>query len=172
MGLSSVVVSIIIAAFFMSFAIGANDAANALATSYGSKAARLIYLLILGAIFEFVGASSFSSQIAGTLADLLIPGLNLLPHKIQTTMMLGTSFASVSIIMTSSIFGIPISGTHTVVGAIIGASLATAGKDSVDWSHLLTVVLSWFVSPVVAGIISGLLFIILCILTLDPNSFK
>jgi phosphate/sulfate permease len=87
-------------------------------------------------------------------------------------MMLGTSFASVSIIMTSSIFGIPISGTHTVVGAIIGASLATAGKDSVDWSHLLTVVLSWFVSPVVAGIISGLLFIILCILTLDPNSFK
>lgn len=82
MGLSSVVISIIIAAFFMSFAIGANDAANALATSYGSKAARLIYLLILGAIFEFIGASEFSSQIAGTLADLLIPGLNLLPRSI------------------------------------------------------------------------------------------
>lgn len=58
--MNAVLASIIVAAFLMSFAIGANDAANALATSHGSKAAKLIYLLLLGAIFEFVGASEFS----------------------------------------------------------------------------------------------------------------
>lgn len=50
------VVTIFVLSFLMSFAIGANDAANALATSYGSKAAPLLVLLILGAIFEFIGA--------------------------------------------------------------------------------------------------------------------
>jgi len=50
------VVVIFVLSFLMSFAIGANDAANALATSYGSKAAPLLVLLILGAIFEFIGA--------------------------------------------------------------------------------------------------------------------
>jgi PiT family inorganic phosphate transporter len=50
------VIAIFVISFLMSFAIGANDAANALATSYGSKAAPLKLLLILGAIFEFIGA--------------------------------------------------------------------------------------------------------------------
>ena len=130
--MNAVLVSIVLAAFLNSFAIGANDAANALATSHGSKAAKLKYLLILGAIFEFLGASEFSLQLAGSLADKLVPGISGIDVDTQTIMMLGTSFASVAVIMTSSIFGIPISGTHTVVGAIIGAGLAVDAQ--VDWS--------------------------------------
>ncbi len=83
-------------------------------------------------------------------------------------MMLGTSFASVAIIMTSSIFGIPISGTHTVVGALIGAGLAVSAE--VDWSQLGTIVCSWFVSPVLAGMISCYFFMTFCLLTLDPGT--
>jgi len=60
MGLSPVVISIVVASFLMSFSIGANDAANALATSYGTNAVKMSYLLILGAVFEFLGASLFS----------------------------------------------------------------------------------------------------------------
>ena len=56
-----------------------------------------------------------------------------MPSDTQTTMMLGTSFSSVAIIMTSSIIGIPISGTHTVVGAIMGAGLAVSGVGSINW---------------------------------------
>lgn len=84
-------------------------------------------------------------------------------------MMLGTSFSSVAIIMTSSIFGIPISGTHTVVGAIIGSGLATMSMHSVNWSHLGYVVLSWFISPCVAALISCYFFMTICLLTLDPG---
>jgi PiT family inorganic phosphate transporter len=69
MGLSPVLASIVIASFLMSFSIGANDAANALATSYGTNAIQISRLLILGAFFEFVGAAVFSSKVAGTLPE-------------------------------------------------------------------------------------------------------
>ena len=75
MGLSPVLVSLVIASFLMSFSIGANDAANALATSYGTNAIKLTQLLILGAVFEFIGASVFSSKVARTLADQFIINL-------------------------------------------------------------------------------------------------
>lgn len=60
-------------AFVKAFVIGANDAANALGTSYGSNATKLIYLLILGALFEFIGAALLSSKLAGTLVYKMIP---------------------------------------------------------------------------------------------------
>ena len=63
---------ILILSFLMSFSIGSNDAANALATSYGSKAARLWLLLGVGAIFEFVGAFFCSGRVAGSLVEQLI----------------------------------------------------------------------------------------------------
>ena len=73
MGLSPVLASIVIASFLMSFSIGANDAANALGTSYGSNAAKLWILLALGAIFEFIGAVFCSQKLAGSLAVKVIP---------------------------------------------------------------------------------------------------
>jgi PiT family inorganic phosphate transporter len=61
----------------MSYAIGANDAANALATSYGSKACPLMALLLMGALFEFIGAFWCSGQVAGKLAENIIPALTM-----------------------------------------------------------------------------------------------
>lgn len=166
MVLTGVVISIVIASFLMSFSIGANDAANALSTSYGSNAIKIQYLLVLGAIFEFIGASLFSSQVAGTLADQFIIGLIDVRVKDQITMMVGTSFSSVLFIMSSSIFGLPISGTHTIVGAFIGAGIAALGQQSINWKKLGTVVLSWFISPLFSGLVSFMLFILVCLLTL------
>ena len=67
----------------MSYAIGANDAANALATSYGSKACPLIALLLMGAVFEFIGAFWCSGQVAGKLASNIIPSLTKQPELVQ-----------------------------------------------------------------------------------------
>lgn len=63
----------VILAFVLAFVIGANDAANALGTSYGSNATKLIYLLVLGAVFEFIGSVFLSSKLAGTLVYKVIP---------------------------------------------------------------------------------------------------
>jgi phosphate/sulfate permease len=60
-------------AFIKAFVIGANDAANALGTCYGSNATKLVYLLILGAIFELLGSALLSSKLAGTLVYKMIP---------------------------------------------------------------------------------------------------
>ena len=67
--------TILVLSFAMSYSIGANDAANALGTSYGSNAAKLRILLCLGAAFELFGAVYCSSKIAGTLANKLLPTL-------------------------------------------------------------------------------------------------
>mmetsp|Transcript_43123 Transcript_43123/g.31114 ORF Transcript_43123/g.31114 Transcript_43123/m.31114 type:complete len:83 (+) Transcript_43123:20-268(+) len=75
---SSMVITIGVLSFAMSYSIGANDAANALATSYGSKAAPLLYLVSAGAIFEFIGAFFCSSHVADTLASSVIGDLNTL----------------------------------------------------------------------------------------------
>ena len=69
---SGIVIGIAIMSFLMAFSIGANDAANALATSYGSNALSLFYLVILGSIFEFIGAFFCSGRVAGTLVDKVI----------------------------------------------------------------------------------------------------
>ena len=63
----------VILAFVLAFVIGANDAANALGTSYGSNATKLIYLLVLGAAFEFIGSVFLSSKLAGILVYKVIP---------------------------------------------------------------------------------------------------
>jgi len=63
--LSGYVLAIGVLSFFMAFSIGANDAANALATSYGSNALRLIFLVLIGAVFEFIGAYWCSGHVAG-----------------------------------------------------------------------------------------------------------
>lgn len=51
----------LIFSFLLSFAIGANDAANALSTSYGSKAIKTTYLIIMGGFSVFIGAMFCSS---------------------------------------------------------------------------------------------------------------
>ena len=161
--------AIIALAFLTSFAIGANDAANALATSYGSNALRLTYLVVLGGIFEFIGAYYCSSHVAGTLVDSIVDGVDTVDYKVVEKMMLGTCISSFLFIICSSVFGMPISGTHTVVGALIGCGMATLGSANIKWSKLSVIVSSWFVAPAVAAVISALIMWAVSAATLNPK---
>jgi inorganic phosphate transporter, PiT family len=80
--MTAIVITVAVLSFFMSFSIGANDAANALATSYGSHAASLCVLLGAGAIFEFVGAFFCSGRVAGSLVEKLIINDGNLPQTL------------------------------------------------------------------------------------------
>ena len=172
MVVAGIVVAIAVLSFFMSFSIGANDAANALATSYGSNALRLLYLVILGAIFEFIGAYWCSGHVAGKLVGNVIENVDTLPDLLVEQMMLGTSISSFIFIMSSSIFGMPISGTHTVVGALIGSGLAAVGASNINWGKLGVIVASWFVAPLLSILLCGLFFLAVCSLTLDQQRNK
>lgn len=157
---------IVVISAAMSYSIGANDAANALGTSYGANAAKLWILLGLGAIFELVGAVWCSSKLAGTLADKMLPSHVDLTDQEDERLMLGASLSAFLFIMSASFFGMPISGTHTVIGALIGAGLAGLAADTINWGKFIQTVMSWFISPVLSAFLAGLLFIIICSLTL------
>ena len=88
--------------------------------------------------------------------------------------MLGTSISSFIFIMASTIFGMPISGTHTVVGALIGSGLATVGASAINWGKLGIIIASWFIAPILSIVLCGLFFIAVCALTLDHarNTFQ
>ena len=72
MDITGYIIPIGILSFLLSFSIGANDAANALATSYGSNALSLLWLVILGSIFEFIGAYWCSGRVASDLVGKII----------------------------------------------------------------------------------------------------
>merc|ERR1712061_426230 len=91
---SGYLIAIAILSFLISFAIGANDAANALATSYGSNALRLRYLVLLGAIWEFIGAFFCSGRVAGHLVGDIIEGAEDFETEAIHAMMLGTSVSA------------------------------------------------------------------------------
>jgi PiT family inorganic phosphate transporter len=167
------VIIIAILAFLMSFSIGANDAANALATSYGSKALKLIWLVILGSIFEFIGAYFCSGHVAGELIIGIIPDIETLDDDTVAKMMLGASIASFIFIMASSVFGMPISGTHTVIGALIGCGIAGLGAETIDWGKLGIICIGWVVAPLLAIIMTCLLILAVCNLTMNlARSFQ
>lgn len=86
--------------------------------------------------------------------------------------MLAVCLASFSFILVSSIFGMPISGTHTVIGALIGAGLAGLQASTLNWKKFGMTVASWFISPVLATLLACMLFVVICMLTLPGGSIQ
>lgn len=171
-GLTPMALSIYILSLLMSFSIGANDAANALATSYGSNALKLIPLCLCGAVFEFIGACWGSQKVAKNLAYDMIDDLNVQTPAYQTRLMLAVSLASFFFIMCSSIFGMPISGTHTVISALVGAGIVGCGFSSIAWMQVVKIISSWVISPLLSSAMCLLLIMICCGFTMGGKELS
>ncbi len=144
---------------FMAWGIGANDVANAMATSVGSKALTIKQAVIIAAIFEFAGAILAGGQVTKTIrkgivdADLLSASPELLLYG-----MLASLLAAGVWLLIASKNGWPVSTTHSIVGAIVGFAMVGIGMDAVHWDKVGFIVASWVVSPLLAGFISYMLF--------------
>jgi PiT family inorganic phosphate transporter len=144
---------------FMAWGIGANDVANAMATSVGSKALTIKQAIIVAAVFEFAGAVLAGGAVTGTIrngivdADLLSGTPELLIYG-----MLASLLAAGTWLLIASRNGWPVSTTHSIVGAIIGFAAVGIGVDAVQWGKVGTIVLSWVVSPLTAGFIAYLVY--------------
>ena len=170
-----------ICAFFAAFGIGANDVANAYATSVGSKAITVRQAVMLAAVFEFAGAVLMGSNVAKTIrkgiADASCfednPGL----------MIYGMTCVIISVaiwLILASYFELPVSTTHSCVGGVIGMALMTRGSRCVIWNYtrndygngttnmafenfpwldgVAEIVASWFLSPIASGICAAILY--------------
>jgi len=87
-------------------------------------------------------------------------------------MMLGASLAAFLFIMCAVFLGMPISGTHTIVGALIGAGIVGVGASNIGWNYMIKVVASWFISPMLSAFLAFLLIIMVCSLTMDSVKFS
>ena len=130
-------------------------------------------LLPLGAFFEFIGAYFCSGEVAAKLAYKMIPGIGTAEPIPQTQdqIMFSVSLSSFLFIMCSSFFGMPISGTHTVVGALIGAGIAGLGHEEISFKYLQRIVVSWFVSPALSSALCFFFIVIVSFVTLNGLGF-
>ncbi|HFC92036.1 MAG TPA: inorganic phosphate transporter [Leucothrix mucor] len=144
---------------FMAWGIGANDVANAMATSVGSKAITIKQAVILAAIFEFSGAYLAGGEVTKTIRKGII-SMDALNGNVDLLIwgMLASLLAAGTWLLIASLKGWPVSTTHSIVGAVIGFAAVGVSADAVNWSKVVSIVMSWIVSPLIAGTIAFAVF--------------
>ncbi len=144
---------------FMAWGIGANDVANAMGTSVGSGAVTIKQAIIIAVIFEFTGAILAGGEVTATIRKGILDAALFTnePHLLVYGM-LASLLAAGGWLLIASSFGWPVSTTHSIVGAIVGFGAVGVGVDAVAWDKVINIVLSWIASPVLAGVISFMLF--------------
>ncbi len=151
--------------FYMAWNIGANDVANAMGTSVGSKALTLKQAILVAAIFEFAGAFLVGSHVAETVRKGMID-LNVFTSmddgvKILMFGMLASLLAAGAWLQIATYFGWPVSTTHSIVGAIVGFGVVAGGAAGVAWGKIGQIVMSWVASPLLSGTIAFVIFSII-----------
>jgi len=158
--------------FYMAWNIGANDVANAMGTSVGSKALTLKKAVFVAAILEFSGAFFVGSSVSETIQKgILDPTFFQAEPLVFVLGMMGSLLATGALLQVASYFGLPVSTTHAIVGAVIGFGAVIGGIDAVHWNELGWIVCSWILSPVLSGIISYGIFSLIqrkILYALDP----
>lgn len=145
--------------FFMAWGVGANDVANAMGTSVGSKALTVKQAIIIAMIFEFAGAYLAGGEVTKTIrkglvdADLFAANPELLVFGMMASLLAAGTW-----LLVASMRGWPVSTTHSIIGAIVGFAAVGIGMEAVKWGKVGSVVASWIIAPVLAGTISFILF--------------
>jgi PiT family inorganic phosphate transporter len=146
--------------FFMAWGIGANDVANAMGTSVGSKAITLKQAIIIAMIFEFAGAYLAGGEVTSTIRKGIIDVAYFtdIPEQLVLGMIASLLAAGIWLAV-ASYFGWPVSTTHSIIGAIVGFTAVGVSSEAVAWSKVGGIVGSWVVTPAISGIIAILIFI-------------
>ncbi|MBD2199212.1 MULTISPECIES: inorganic phosphate transporter [Calothrix] len=146
-------------AFYVAFNLGANDVANAMGTSVGSKAVTLRQALIIAGVLEFAGAVLFGQEVTETLATKVAnPALFAATPQVLLMGMVTVLLASGVWLQIATSRGLPISSSHAVVGAIAGFSWVALGVGAIDWSSIGSITIGWILTPVISGAIAALFY--------------
>lgn len=156
--------------FFMAWGVGANDVANAMGTSVGSRALTIRQAIGIAIVFEFLGAYLAGGEVTGTIRKGIIdPAVMAETPELLIYGMMSALLAAGSWLLVASAMGWPVSTTHSIVGAIVGFAAVGISPAIVSWSKVASIVASWVVSPILAGTISFALYISVRKLILDSD---
>jgi PiT family inorganic phosphate transporter len=153
------IIAAIIIGFYMAWNIGANDVANSMACAVGSKALTIFWAVILAGICNFCGAVLVGSHVTDTVRKGIID-TQAFTHDPRTLAhgMVCALLAAAVWLNLATYFGMPVSTTHSVVGAVIGFGILKAGVGHIHWDKLGEIVASWFISPLAGGILAFIIF--------------
>jgi PiT family inorganic phosphate transporter len=155
---------------YMTWGIGANDVANAMGTSVGSRAITIKQAIFIAAVFEFAGAFLAGGHVTKTIRKGIIdPSAITGSPEILVFGMLAALLAAAIWLMIATTRGWPVSTTHSIVGAIIGFAVAGIGIDAVAWGKVGQIAASWVVSPMLGGVIAFVLMLSIRRLILDTE---
>lgn len=140
---------------YMAWTIGANDVANSMGPVVGSGSVTLKQAIIVAGICEFAGAVLVGSDVTDTIRKGIVEPTQLASQPEILCLGMGCALLSAAVwLHLATWFGMPVSTSHSIVGAVAGFGVVAAGFGSVYWGKMGQIVLSWFISPV-AGLILG-----------------
>ena len=155
--------------FYMAWNIGANDVANSMASAVGAKAITIRQAIFIAGILNIVGAVFIGSHVTKTIRKGIVSTDILADPHVALIGALSALLAAALWVSFATWRSLPVSTTHSIVGAMIGFGIMAGGFSVINWGKLAAVVLSWVISPVFAMVIGFLMFktIVKFILTKD-----
>lgn len=153
-----ILVLAVVTGLYMAWNIGANDAANGMASAVGARAITLKQAVWIAALLDFLGAAFIGSHVCETIRKGIVdPSFMQDPHVVSLGLLAALISASLWVFL-STWRQLPVSTTQSVVGAMIGVGLISGGLPAVQWGKVLAIVLSWVISPFLAIILSMTMF--------------
>ncbi|GAB3110341.1 inorganic phosphate transporter [Janibacter alkaliphilus] len=161
----AVLVVTILLGVFMAFNIGGNDVANSFGTSVGAGTLTMKQALMVAAVFEVGGAVLAGGEVTDTVRSGIVDldGVPLDPMDFAFIMMAALLGAALWLLVATQM-GWPVSTTHSIIGGIVGAAVTLGfvtgdgGWEMVQWGGIGQIVISWFLSPVLGGLVAYVLF--------------
>ena len=140
---------------YMAMNIGANDVANNVGPAVGSYALSLTGAIVIAAFFEASGAIIAGGDVVSTVKKGIIDPADVGDPDVFIWVMMGALIGAALWLNAATWLGAPVSTTHSIVGGVMGAGIAAAGWEIVNWDSMAKIALSWVVSPVTGGIIAA-----------------
>ena len=170
-GVPLILISSAMLGFFTAYGVGANDVANAMGTSVGSKVLTIKQAVLVAAVFEFLGAFLAGGGVTQTIRKGVIdPALFDGNLEVLIYGMISALFAAGTWLLVASLRGWPVSTTHTIVGAIVGFGIYTLGINEINWTVVGNIGLSWITSPLSSALVAGLFYYICKQYIIDNDS--
>ena len=158
------ILSLIVCAY-LAWNIGANDVANAMGTSVGSRALTLKQAVIVAAVFEFCGAFFAGDAVTDTVRKgILSVDFGTVTDAFANDLMYGfiaAMMAAAVWLTVATRLGLPVSTTHSIIGGIVGVGLVLEVQHDIsliDWAVVRKVVMSWVASPLMGGLLAFFTF--------------
>ena len=141
---------------YMALTIGANDVANNVGPAVGARALTMSGALIIAAIFECAGALIAGSDVVKTISQGIVDPALVPSGDVFLWIMLSALLASALWVHLATFLGAPVSTTHAIVGAVLGAGVAAIGASVINWTVVASIFVSWMISPLLGGAIAAL----------------